>query len=139
MAERKRVKRNGPGRRLQDFQRLDCPYHAAHEKILEGLGADMKQKVGLKTIAILVSILLVIPGVSYLAISRYVESTTQDAVSLLRDHIERSERRLNQIHNQLQDQNSTLRVMNYRLNKLDKTPEYPRVWPGKPGAHKPKL
>ena len=115
-------KRNGPGRRTDDLTR-NCPFHEGHDDLLKTLGADMKRKVGLKTAAVMVSILLIIPGVSYLAISRYVETATESAVDLLRVHITKSEEKMEEISDQLDRQNSTLRIMNYRLNQLDKTPE----------------
>jgi len=115
-------KRNGPGRRADDLAR-ECPFHEGHDELLKTLGADMKQKIGLKTAALMVSILLIIPGINYLAISRYVETATKSAVDLLRVHITKSEKKMEEIGDQLDRQNSTLRIMNYRLNQLDRTPE----------------
>jgi HAMP domain-containing protein len=134
--KRKYIERIGPGRRKDD---KFCPYHEAHEIQLANLAADMKTKIGLKTLVLIVTILLALPAVSYLAISRYVESATTNAVQLLRVHIEKSEFQMERINKQLTEQNATLRVMNYRLNQLDKTPEYPQRFDfkdnTKPGAY----
>jgi len=119
------------GRRFVD-QAL-CPFHDGHETILKGLESDMKKKIGLRAGAIFVSALIGVLSISYLAVNRYVESATLTAVGLLKNHIEKSEDQLQEIQQQLARQNSELRLMNYRLNKLDKTPSTP--WPNSGGRH----
>lgn len=128
MASREHTKRNGPGRR--DYDGRECPFHEAHERQLTGLTNDMKTKVGLKAAAILISAFLGGGSLFYMAINKYVESATESAVALLRVHIVKSEEHMIDIHSQLDQIKSTQRITNYRLNKLDKTPEYPRPGPG---------
>jgi len=124
MTPPKYKQRKGPGRRKDDIIR-DCPYHDGHDYLIKSLGVEMQQKLGLKTAAIMVSILLIFPAASYMAISKYVDTATSDAVKLLRVHIEESEVNMHQIFSQMQKQNATLRIINYRLTQIDKTPETP--------------
>jgi methyl coenzyme M reductase gamma subunit len=122
-------RKNGAGRRAIDHR--ECPFHKSHEGQIRGLIVDMKTKIGLRAAAILVSVFLATGGILFVAINKYVETATTGAVELLKVHIEKSENHMIDIGEQLDELNSSNRIIIYRLNKIDKTPEYP----GRPGPN----
>ena len=125
-------RKNGAGRRAVDSR--NCPFHEIHTDQIQGLELEMKRKIGFKTFALLVTAIIAIGsgvgGITYLALNKYVESATSSAVYLLKEHIDKSESGLEDINNQLEAIEGANRIIIYRLNRLDKTPEYPRTWPG---------
>jgi hypothetical protein len=119
-------KRTGNGRRTVDDRA--CPFHNLHEKQIEGLQMDMKYKISFKVFAFIVLAILTVSGVSWKLLDKYITTTSASAVSLIREHINKSDKTLAEVNRTLKRVEMHQRVIIYRLDRLDRTPENSNAW-----------
>ena len=126
-------KRKGNGRRKVDDR--ECPFHSLHEKQLEGLEKkseglqmDMKRKISFQVFSLIVLAILTVSGVSWKILDKYVTATGAAAVALIREHIDRSDKTLGEVNRTLKRVEMHQRVIIYRLDRLDRTPENSNAW-----------
>ena len=111
---------NGVGRRAADLRR--CPFHASHEAQLLDLGKDMKNKISLKMLTLIMSAMIAVATLAFAVYAKYVDTQTTHAVVLLKEHVEKSEIELGKMSDSLHRMEVTINLMNYRLDQLDKKP-----------------
>jgi hypothetical protein len=119
-------KRIGNGRRAVDDRA--CPFHSLHEKQIEGLQMDMKYKISFKVFSLIVLAILTVSGVSWKILDKYVTTTGAAAVSLIGKHIDKSDEILAEVNRTLKRVEMHQRVIIYRLDRLDRTPENSNAW-----------
>ena len=119
-------KRTGNGRRKIDD--CACQFHSLHERQIEGLQMDMKHKISFRVFSLIVLAILTVSGVSWKLLDKYITTTGASATALIREHIDKSDKTLAEVNRTLKRVEMHQRVMIYRLNRLDKTPDKSEHW-----------
>jgi hypothetical protein len=126
-------KRKGNGRRKVDDR--ECPFHSLHEKQIqglekqsEGLQMDMKHKISFRVFSLIVLAILTVSGVSWKLLDKYITTTGASATALIQKHIVKSDAILAEVNRTLKRVEIHQRVILYRLDRLDKTPENSNAW-----------
>lgn len=72
--------------------------------------------------------ILAVSGISWKLLDKYIETSSAMSLKLIREHIDESNQTLKEVNQTLKRVEINQRVVLYRLDRLDKTPEYPNDW-----------